>query len=365
MPDIADDRAAYAEAMRRAEEAAGITRDASGNEVYADEETPVATPELQDAVPVSASDQPLNPVEPAAEADTSEEQQEQVEETPVAELTIEQAQVEIARLTERLEAKDSMIGRQSTEVGELRTRLEQLERFAAQAQPAPQAPQMAITQDMIDADPGRAVQIAFAQKNDQVLEIAFNAWKDEDPFAAASWRADRLLERQQEAFEARLKETQQQIQAATAPLAKSAENAEWSEAFVEMQRQYPDFLKVDESTGKTQAQSLLEEVAPQFPAVAKLIAEGDAATKVQGLKLLYGEARLGSPEQIAAELQKAADDAAAETAATRAAAGVVATQATVGQGSAVELTEEQQEVEAYKSRMTGKPSLARGWTGRA
>ena len=90
MPDPADDRAAFLEAMRRAEAASGIERDDQGREVngidaYVDGETPVATPELQGAVPVQASDQPLTtePVEQTSatesvtDTDTSEQQQEE------------------------------------------------------------------------------------------------------------------------------------------------------------------------------------------------------------------------------------------------------------------------------------------------
>lgn len=365
MPDIADDRANAREAMRRAEEAAGIFRDENGNEVYGDPSaTPVATPELEGAVPVAASDQPLP--EPVVPTDTSTEQDEpQVEPPAPAAQSAEELAAEVARLQEQLAAKESMIGRQSTDVGELRAELDALRaQVNATPQAAPQqAPQEVITQDMIINDPARATQLAFKQNNGAALAEALANWKEEDPFAAASWRADTLLEQQQAEFDARLAELNKEVAKVKEPLAKNEEQAAWSNAFLEMQKSYPDFLQADE-TGKTNAQRLLEEVAPQFPTIARLIAEGDVTAKVEGLTLLYDKGKLGNPAQVAAELQTAAEEAAAQAAAQRAAAASVNGQATAGQGSEVELTEEEAEIERYKTRFAGGVSLTRGWTGR-
>ena len=198
MPDIADDHAAFQEAMRRAEEASGITRDDSGNEVYAEVETPVVTPELEGAVPVQASDQPLT-TEPASEAATSE--QEPVE--PAAEPTVEELKAELASAQARIEEQKTMIGRQSAEVGTTREEIAELkariDAVTSAPQPAVQAaPAIAITQDLIDNNPALAVQAAFDQKNEAALQLAFEAWRDPlnptgDPFAAATWLNDRKL----------------------------------------------------------------------------------------------------------------------------------------------------------------------------
>lgn len=356
--------------MRRAEEAAGIFRDESGNEVYGDPSaTPVATPELEGAVPVSASDQPL-PVEPVEETDTSTEQVEEPQaEAPAPGVvqSAEELQAEVARLQEQLTAKESMIGRQSTDVGELRKELDalraQINSAPTPATPAP--PQTVITQDMIDNNPAYATQLAYEQNNGQALAIALEAWKEEDPFAAASWRNDRLLEKQQAEFDARLAEVRGEVAQVRKPLEQNEEQAQWSNAFLEMTKSYPDFLQVDESTGKTNAQRLLEEVAPQYPAIAELIANGDVNAKVQGLSLLYDKGKLGNPAQLADELKNAAETAAAEAAATRAAAAAVNGQPNAGNTSTVEMTEEEAEIERYKARYSGGVSLSRGWTGRA
>lgn len=363
MPDIAEGRSAVREATRRAEEDAGIFRDAEGNEVYADQTTPEATPELEGAVPVSASDQPL-PVEPVVETATPTEEATPQAPEPAATLSVEELQAEVARLNELLSTKDSFIGRQSTDVGELRAELEALRAQITAPQPVAQ-PQLVITQQLIEEDPGRATQLAYEQRNEQALAVAFEAWKDEDEFAAASWRYDKLLEKQEREFNARLEAVRGEVAEVKAPIAASTEQQAWSTAFLEMQKAYPDFLEVNAETGTTNAERLLAEVAPQFPTIAKLIADGDVAAKVEGLTLLYDKGKLGNPAQVAADLQSAADEAAASAAAARAAAASVNGQQNAGQGSTVKQTEEEAEIERYKARYSGGVSLARGWTGRS
>lgn len=385
MPDIAEGRSAVREATRRAEEAAGIFRDDQGNETYVDQTTPEATiPELEGAVPVAASDQPLD-VEPVP-ADISTEQQvtpEPAPEVPQEPQSVAELQAEIIRLNEQLETSKSFIGRQSTDVGELRAEVDALRAQITTPQPVtPLAPQMAVTQELIDNDPAAATALAFQQAkraaevnggvadpvSERTLRVAFDAWKAEDEFVAGQWLTDRRLEQQREEFDGKIAAVRGEVEQATAPIvasaAANAEQASWGAAFLEMQKAYPDFLEVDAATGKTTALRLLEEVAPQFPTLARLIAEGDVAAKVEGLTLLYDKGKLGNPAQMAAELQSAADEAAASAERARAAAASVNGQDNAGQNSTVELTEEQAEIERYKARYSGGVSLARGWTGR-
>ena len=352
-----DSAADFREAIRRAEEAAVVT-DESGNVIEG--ETPVVLAELEGAEPVVASDQPLTE-EPVVEADTSEEQQQEapvVEET-VAAPTLEELQTKLAEAEARLAEKDSFIGRQSGEVGELRRIVDELSARVdqAQAQPAP-APQMQITQEMIDENPAGATALALKQGNEQALEIAFNAWREEDPFLAATWLADQKLKQQKAAFDAELAATRAEIKTATAPLVESAEQNAWSAAFTAVEQQRPGFL--------AEAERLLVEMGqdPSHPLKPALSSE-DPAVKAGALRMLYDADRAGKPEVVAAELKTAADEAAAEAAAARAAAAAVNGQATAGQEAAVELTDEQKEIEAYKSRIGTGPSLSRGWTGRS
>jgi len=349
--------------MRRAEEASGISRDAEGNEVYVEEETPVATPELEGAVPVQASDQPLEP-EPATEADTSVEEQPA---EPAAEPTVEELKAELAAAQVRIEEQKTMIGRQSAEVGTtreeiaaLKAQLEaRLDAMQSSAAAAPVAPAIPITQDLIDNNPALAVQAAFEQKNEHALQMAFEAWRDPlnpngDPFAAATWLNDRKLEQQQAAFEAKIAEQEKRLEKVTAPLAESHEQREWGLAFDEVKSTRPDFLE--------NAERLLTEVAPQYPAIADQLSTGDHTVKAQALAALYALDKMGNPKAVQAQLEEAAQEAAAEAAAARAAAGVT-TQSTAGQSSESK-TPEELEQESYIARQRSKPSLSRGWTGR-
>lgn len=362
MPDIADDRAAYLEAVRRAEEASGISRDADGNEVYTEGETPVVTPELEGAVPVQASDQPLKPepVTPAVPAATDTPEQQQ-QEAPAVPPTLQELQQKLAAAEARLEEKESFIGRQSGEVGDLRKAVEEMQR-QLQAQPVQQTPAqiIPITQELIDNNPAVAVQAAFAQQNEQALQVAFEAWKEIDPFTAVTWLSDKKLEQQQQAFDAKLAETQKQIAETTAPLAQDAADAaqqrEWALAFNEVKATRPDFLD--------NAARLLEEVAPQYPSFLPALQSGDAKAKAEALSALYALDKMGDPQAVQAQLEAAAQEALADATAARAAAGVVTGQQTVGQGT-VQKTQEELEQDAYVARQRSKPSLSKGWTGRS
>lgn len=367
-----DDLTDYREALARAEAAATAT-DEKGEVV--DRETPVVVEELAGAVPVQASDQPPTE-EPVVETDTSEEQQ-QVAPAVEEPLTVEQLQERLAQAESRLAEKDSFIGRQSGEVGELRStvdayaqRLADLE--AKLAQPVVTQPQVApvpVTQADIDTDPATATIRAYENGKalgvtDPMLERAFSDWKELDPFAAGQWLTDRRLEQQQAAFDARFAEQSEKIETVNAreteAEAAAAERAAWNEAFIEVQKEHPDFLAKDED-GVTNAERLLTEVAPQFPAIAEVIKSGDAEAKAQGMKLLLGQSKLANPEQFGKELQDAAQVAAEEAAAVRAAAGVVSGQATVGQHTETK-TEEQVEVERQMARIGSGPSLRKGWS---
>ena len=373
MPSLADDREAYLEASRRAEEAAGITRDAEGNEVYADEETPVATPELEGAVPVPASDQPLTP-EPVAEeaAATLEQQQQEAPVVPPTHATLEEIQVQLAVAEARLEEKDSFIGRQSGEVGELRQAVEELQR-QIQAQPVAQqapAPVIPITQELIDTNPALAVQAAFSQGNEQALQVAFEAWREDDPFTAATWLNDRKLEQQQKAFDAKIAQAQEKFDTATAPLAESAAESanqrQWAEAFDEVKAKHADIFVADPETGTTVAEHLITAAGtqPEYADFKEMLQNGGASTKAAALSALYALEKVGNPEAFKAQLAKDAQEAATEAADALRAAGAVTGQSTSGQGTELR-TEEELEQDSYLTRQRSKPSLSKGWTGRS
>lgn len=360
-----DDQSAYRDAIARAEAAAA--------EVLVDDRgrTPdiVVAPESAEAVLVQASDQPLPPEEtpgtPAAAV---------VEDTPVvvppvvAEETPEQ---KIARLEEELERrnaqlteKESMIGRQSIEVGEVRAEIAALrEEVATRTPQPPVAAPIVITQEMIEDDPARASQIAYQQNDPAALERAFSYWKEIDPFTAASWRSDTLAQQREAAIRAEIQQDRERVQAEKQRAAQVS--AAWSGAMNDVGAVYPDLLQVDE-TGRSNAERLLTEVAPQYPRMLEILRDGDQQAKAEVLKALYVVDRSNrtDPAALAAQLEEAAAQAAAEEAAARRAAATVIGQPNTGQDP-VPQTEEQREQAAYAARAGHRPSLERGWTGRS
>ena len=365
MPDIADAHAAFQKAKLRAESAAGITRDGEGNEVYSSEETPVVTPELQDATPVVASDQEQLATEPVVEetVDTSEQQEVEQVATP----TVEELQAQIAIAEARLAEKENMIGRQSTEVGEVRQQMAELQaQISALQTPITPPATIQITQELIDTRPDVATQAAYTQRNDQALQIAFDAWKEIDPFTASTWLSDKKLEQVQAAHKAELEQIEKRFETVAAPLAETAEQQQWKLAFDEVRTKHPDVFIADPETGQTGAEALITAAGtrPEYETFKNLLQDGDASAKAAALSALYALEKMGNPQALQKQLEEEAKAAADEVAAARLAAGAVTAQTTAGQPGE-QKTAEELEQEQYLVRQKSKPSLARGWTGRS
>lgn len=379
MPDIADDNAAYRDAMARAEAASGIERDADGNETNGIEaivsgQTPAPTSEPVVAVPVQASDQPLppDPVTPAVPAETDTPVQEAAPVVPAAPLSVEELSQQLAVATARLEEKDSFIGKQSTDVGELRQTVSELSaRLDAQqtrtVQPSVAATTV-VTQELVDTNPALAAEAAYAQGDENALRFVMEQWKDVDAFSAASWRDDKLREQQQKAFDVKLAEQEKKIAAVAVPAAESAaqsaDQQQWKDALDEVKGKYPEVFVAD-AEGNTPAQRLLEAAGsrPEYAAFKELLQTGDAPAKAAALSALYALEKVGNPAEFKAQLEADAQEAAAAAAAARAGASAVNGQTTAGQGGELK-TEEELEADAVISRMRSKPSLSKGWTGR-
>jgi hypothetical protein len=346
-----DDAVAYREAIRNAEENSVLT-DANGE--VAEQETPAVIAGLDGAVEVQASDQPLDPEPVVEEApDTPKEQQEAPEAVAPDPLA------RVAELEARLAEKDSFIGRQSTEIGDLRSAVEEIRQN--QAQPVtPQAPAVQITQDLIDADPGKATILAFAQGNQPALEIAFEQWKEYDPFTAGQWLTDQRLAEQSQKLEAKIAEAQKELDKKTAPLAQQqeeqAQSIAWAQAFDTAKLGRPDFIE--------NAERLLAEVAPLHPSYLPLLQSNDPKVKADALVALYAIDKIGNPEAVAAQLGEKAREAASDAATALAAGAVVSGQSTSGQPT-VDKSDEELEADKYIARMGNKASLSRGWTGRS
>jgi hypothetical protein len=374
MPDIADDHAAFREAMARAEAASGIERDAEGNETNGIEaivsgQTPAPTSEPVVAVPVVASDQPLPPDPVTPVADTPEPEAV----APAEPLSVEELQQQLAVATARLEEKDSFIGKQSTDVGELRQTVAELSaRLDAQQQTPTVQPSVAattvVTQELVNTDPALAAEAAYVQGDENSLKFVMEQWKDMDPFMAASWRDDKLREQQQKAFDAKIAEQEAKIAAVAAPVAESAatraESLKWEAALDTVKGKFPEVFVADES-GNTTVQRLLLEAGtkPEYEAFKVMLQTGDADAKAAAISALYALDKVGNPDAFKAQLEADAQEAAAAAAAARAGASAVNGQTTAGQGGELK-TEAELEAEATISRMASKPSLSKGWTGR-
>ena len=326
-------------------------------------------PESAEAVLVQASDQPLQPEETPGTAATAVAEDTPVVVPPVVaeETQLTPEQQRIAQLEAQLAEKEAMIGRQSAEVGQVRQEMQALrEEWTAARAATPTVPASApivITQEMIEDDPARAAQIAYQQNDPAALERAFNFWKEVEPFEAASWRSDTLAQQREAAIRAEIQADRERVAQEKARAEQT--NAAWNGAMNDVAAQYPDFLQVDE-TGKSNAERLLVEVAPQYPHMIAILRDGDQQAKAEVLKALYvvDRANRTDPAALAKQLEDAAAAAAAEEAAARAAAATVVGQPTAGQDP-VPLTAEQQEQAAYAARRGARPSLERGWTGRS
>jgi len=147
-----------------------------------------------------------------------------------------------------------------------------------------------------------------------------------------------------------------------ASAAQTADQQAWKEAFDTVKAKHADIFTADE-TGTTVAERLLSEVAPRYPSFKELLLTGDAPAKAAALEALYALDQVGNPDAVKAQLDEAAQVAAAEAAAARAGAAAVNGQVAAGQGDELK-TAEELEAEAYTTRMRGKPSLSKGWTGR-
>lgn len=347
MPDPAEQRAAYKEALARAEAAA----------VEYTEETP-AIPE--DAVPVVASDQIPEVVETPAEEVVAEETSTEPEAVVQTEAEL---RAELEALRERLAEKDTFIGRQSSEVGELREAINALtQRMDTPPQIQVQPQHVAVTQDLIDTDPAYATIKAYEQKDERALQAAYAAWEFAEPAKAAVWLAEERFKERENALRAELEATRSQVQTIAASSQEAAQKTEadrqWKDAFTVVGKEHPGFLE--------NAERILSEVAPRFPHLVETLASGDATVKAEVLTALYVIDRQNNtdPETVRQQLEEAAAEASAEAQATRAAAAGVVTQATAGQANQ-EKSWEEQEQDRYKQRLASGVDIRRNWTGRS
>lgn len=344
---FADEKSAYREALARAE--AGVEEVVVG-------ETPDGNVlvELAEAVPAVVTD--VEHPEPVEKTDTSEKEV-VVEETAAAEKLLAGKFKTAEELERAYTELQSTLGRQGTETGELRKAVEELR--AQIHAPVEQPPaRVQITEQLIDENPARATILAYDQKDEASLEIAFEAWKLEDPFTASQWLSDKRLEQYKEQVSLEQKKLREEVKTLSAPQEAAAQREEWTSAFSIVLADHPDFGQ--------HAERILEEVAPKFPNILGSLADGDAQAKAEILTALYAidRAQDTDPEKLRETLNEEARAAADEARQAREGAKVV-TQSTTG-GDTPELSyEEQEQTNAIERAKKGSSSWERNWVGRS
>lgn len=240
--------------------------------IRADEPEPeTETPEPvaeQTTVDEPADDRPRNPDGTFAKKEDTDGQPE-----PELILGKFKSPEELAAAYQELE---SFKGRQSSEISELRQALEQ--RFTTLEQQAhqPVTPQTPVTQDLIDANPGTATELAYQQGNQAALAAAFEAWELEQPARAAAWIAQKQIEQVNAQWAERYNQLEQKI----APVEQRANTDALADGVGRLRQQYPDigdFLQGDE----------FAQLADQIPLAKKALTEGRPDEVVSAIETVY------------------------------------------------------------------------------
>lgn len=244
----------------------------------AEQPVAMAEPEAVAEDAPAVDDRPRNPdgtfAAKPAEADLA------AEETPAERLLAGNFKTadELERAYEELR---SLNGRQGQELGDLRRTFEQqFAQINEQLQRQPQAPPVQITSDLIDTNPAYAAQLAYEQENGTAFQLAFSAWKDEDPFGASAWAGAKQTETQIAELNAKYEERLSAVQAQIAPVTQTAQAARIA-ALVAQTPGLAEFVASDK----------IATVAQEFPEVAAALLSGTPDQKVRSLQTLHQIAR--------------------------------------------------------------------------
>lgn len=259
--------------------------------------------------PVEAgTDAPAEVEAPVAEGETQEPVVPAQEERPRGEdgkfLSREAAeQAEQERLyagryktVEELEAavveKEAFISRQGTDVGSLRSELQEMRRSLEQRQAEQSAPAQPLPHNwdsMLDENPAQAVEIAYKADNQQAMSEALQAWNELAPGAPQLWVQNKQMEEQ------------------LLDLRESVGKQTSNSAYAEFSRTHPDVEQYAQEMG---------EIAKQAPYLTELLQNGDPRAQTEVLDFLYTKASTEKRARNADTLAKAQTEADAEKKAT-------------------------------------------------
>lgn len=213
----------------------------------------------------------------------------------------------VAQLEQRLADKDEFIGRLTNEVGESRKMLEEIRDRKPEAAP------VQITSDMIEANPSYAAQLAYEQDNGVAFQQALEAWKFEDPFAAATWVSGKQNEIQfaelRREQDARIAQLQAQVQ----PAAEASQQQLLVSKVGAVAAEFPGLDKMLED-------GTIAKVAADYPTIGNDLIGSDPDRKTAALRAAaeiargrFGDTLEATAEQVArktaGQAQTARDEA--------------------------------------------------------
>jgi hypothetical protein len=216
-----------------------------------------------------------------------------------------------AALKDAIEAQ-KVIGRQGSELGDLRKQFEAFE--SAQAKPRYDPNSLS---QLIENDPAQATVLAYQAGDTATASAALTAWKEEDPFAASQWVTDRRITELQNNFD-------QRLQTVSAPLQQRAAGQDFQEALTTFARQNPD---LDQYVGTMQT------IASESPRILKILAEDPSVeAKIEVYDFLYNKARVRDTGRLAEQEQVVAAEESAAAEADKIGAAVASATSTVAAG---------------------------------
>lgn len=167
--------------------------------------------------------------------------------------------------------QESLKGRLTSELGELRQAFQQ-------PQPQQQQYDPAAISALIEENPDVATELAFTSGNQPVLEAAFQSWMQEDETAAKLWATTKRLD----AMQAQNEQTQAQT-------TQSAQAREYADAFQTFAQEHPDVEQYADA---------MQDVARQYSVVAEMLQSKNPQSKLEAFEFLYTKARGRASENL-------------------------------------------------------------------
>lgn len=223
----------------------------------------------------------------------------------------------------------SLIGRQGSELGDLRKQFEQFQTAQQQAQSRPHLDQSAFAQ-LIEDDPAQATAIAYQTGDAAATSTALRVWKEEDPFSASQWVTAQQIAELRNDYD-------QRLQTATAPLQQRAAGQVIEEALTAFAQEHSD---LDQYLGT------MYEIAPESPLVLEILKKQDDPKAIKEVyDYLYHKARGRTSETLAAAVADTAAKSKSEAEAAK-------QQAAVASATSSTETKKQSSQEAWHSQFS-------------